>query len=208
MKSLKHLQNLLQDLNTSGYQEVAKKLSKKAQEISAKDTAEALEEEAGKILKEEEQSKDGHCELIQNLLGHLKALQLATHSAHWISKGTPAYGDHLLFERLYGETSEEVDHVAEQFIPLQGVGEKLVNPVTITQITLNFLKKMNLKEDSKPEEIAATILTIESHFLETIQETYDTLKESKVLSMGADDLLMEMFRNHESHVYLLSQRLK
>ena len=39
---------------------------------------------------------------------------------HWMAKGTPFYGDHLLFERLYEARVEEIDGLAELIAGLYG----------------------------------------------------------------------------------------
>lgn len=46
----------------------------------------------------------------------LKALALIHQHNHWTTKGEMFYGDHLLFERLYNSTLENLDLAAEKFI--------------------------------------------------------------------------------------------
>jgi hypothetical protein len=51
------------------------------------------------------------------------ALRAAHHvlwTLHWQAEGTPSYGDHLLYERLYKARVEEIDRVAELIAALFG----------------------------------------------------------------------------------------
>ena len=56
-------------------------------------------------------------------LAFLKALKEYYQYCHWVSKGDPYYGDHLLFERLYNEVSGQIDSAAEKFI---GLGDESI----------------------------------------------------------------------------------
>ena len=52
------------------------------------------------------------------VLVHLKHLYVLHQNHHWTSMGDPFYGDHLLFQRLYEATVEEIDSIAEKAIGL------------------------------------------------------------------------------------------
>jgi DNA-binding ferritin-like protein len=145
--------------------------------------------------------------ILQSFFSILYLNTTFSQTAHWTAKGTSSYADHLLYERLYKENSEELDQFAEQFIPLGG--EQVVNPLILLQSSAQKLSKLlQFPDEPSPEELAEASLKIETALLKSLKSLYDTLKESKTLSMGADDLLMGMYQQHESHIYLIKQRLK
>lgn len=145
--------------------------------------------------------------ILQNFFAILFLNSTFSQTAHWTSKGSSSYADHLLYERLYKENSEELDQYIEQFIPLGG--EQIANPTqTLSLAAQKISKLLNFSNEPSPEELAQAALTCEKFLLANLKKLYKTLKEAKTLSMGADDLLMGMYQTHESHTYLLKQRLK
>jgi DNA-binding ferritin-like protein len=145
--------------------------------------------------------------ILQNFLAILYLNSTFSQTAHWTAKGSTSYGDHLLYERLYKENSEELDHFAEQFIPLGG--EQVVNPLQLLSASAQKIQKLlQFEGEPTPEDLAKAALRCELFVLANLKKLYQTLKAKKSLSMGGDDLLMGMYQEHESHVYLLKQRLK
>ena len=53
-------------------------------------------------------------EVLVAVLVSLRALALLHQTHHWLSDGPEYYADHLLFERLYNETVEEIDAIGER----------------------------------------------------------------------------------------------
>lgn len=145
--------------------------------------------------------------ILQNFFAILFLNSTFSQSAHWTAKGTPSYSDHLLYERLYKENSEELDQYIEQFIPLGG--EQITNPLATLGLAAQKIQKLlQFEGEPEPKDIAKAALRCEMFLLANLKKLYNTLKESKKLSMGSDDLLMGMYQTHESHTYLLKQRLK
>jgi DNA-binding ferritin-like protein len=146
-------------------------------------------------------------EVLQNFLSILYFNTTFSQAAHWTSKGVNSYGDHLLYERLYKENNEELDSFAEQFIPLGG--EQVVNPLVLLSSSADKIAKvLQFNEEPNSEDLAKAALKCELVLLANLKKLYKILKSKNTLSMGADDLLMGMYQQHESHVYLLRQRLK
>ena len=77
-----------------------------------------LAHEVAKFAAHMKQADDQN--LLSMLLAVLRALQFMHLTAHWISKGNAYYGDHLLFERLYGGMGEEIDGLAEKLVAMHG----------------------------------------------------------------------------------------
>ncbi len=145
--------------------------------------------------------------LLQNFFSILYFNTAFSQTAHWTSKGSNSYGDHLLYERLYKENNEELDSFAEQFIPLGG--EQVVNPLVLLSSSADKIAKvLQFSDEPNSEDLAKAALKCEVVLLANLKKLYKILKSKKTLSMGSDDLLMGMYQQHESHVYLLKQRLK
>ena len=127
-------------------------------------------------------------------------------TAHWVSKGSDYYADHLLYERLYDESILEIDAFVEKVIPLSS--EQIVHPAAVVSEALELLKASDLSfdQDATADELAAATLKMEKELLERIELTYKSLGEE--LTLGLDDHLQAMHSAHEGHVYLLGQRNK
>lgn len=137
------------------------------------------------------------------LLAFCRALAWLHQNHHWVTSGLNYYGDHLLFERLYDQTAEDIDKLAEKAI---GVGclVELINPVFQARAMISFLQKY--PSGSGVMECAQSSFEAEKGFLGYLGKTVETLKGRNVLSRGVDDLLAGIEDKHESHIYLLGQR--
>jgi DNA-binding ferritin-like protein len=132
----------------------------------------------------------------------LKAIALLHQNSHWLSKGKPFYGDHLLFERLYNSALKDLDLAAEKFIGV--LGEECLD----YQLQADLLNKVLLKFkqlEGKPMEMS---LAIEKEFLKFSEGAYKGFEEEGCLTLGMSDLLAEIASKREESVYLLRQALK
>jgi hypothetical protein len=110
------------------------------------------------------------------LLSALKALAVVHQSHHWQTRGVTYYGDHLLFERIYGNVDGEVDGIAEKAV---GFGPHLlVQPIVVSTHQLMVLLHL----------------------------AYAGLEKSGLLSLGVDNRLQGIADKHEENIYLLQQR--
>lgn len=172
--------------------------SKVVQEEEDKDVDIEGEEESLEKLPETDMKK---------YLSLLKALQAYYQHAHWISKGETFYGDHLLFERLYGSVNEQIDSLAEKMVALGG--DHYVCVRTVMRMTSEILEKIpEMVEDTVGLELAQSALKLEKKFLSSTKNLYNKLKEDGSLSLGLDDMLMALYNAHEGNVYLLGQKIK
>lgn len=132
----------------------------------------------------------------------LKAMALIHQHNHWTTQGSDFYGDHLLFERLYNSTLENVDLAAEKFMGLFG------DSVLDYDLQTNFLNKVLLKYknlEGKPESMS---LAVEKDFLKFSKDAYDCFEKEGKLSLGLDDMIMSIASEREESVYLLQQTLQ
>lgn len=132
----------------------------------------------------------------------LKAIALIHQHNHWTTKGAMFYGDHLLFERLYNSTLETLDGAAEKFIGIFG-DECLDYDLQADLLHKVLLKYKNL--DGSPAEMS---LAAEKDFLKFSQEAYECFEKEERLTLGLDDMIMEIASKREDACYLLQQTLK
>jgi DNA-binding ferritin-like protein len=137
--------------------------------------------------------------LAESLLDALRALHWSYWTSHWQAKGPAAYGDHLLFERLYTALVAQIDQLAEKMV-VQFGQESLDIP---RRDGMSFLSVWGSEQDHTARGLQA-----ENAVLTLIDKLYQTLKAEGTLSKGWDDMLMAMFSDHETNLYLLGQRGK
>lgn len=137
----------------------------------------------------------------------LRALAQLHQSHHWQAKGDPFYGDHLLYERLYNEVVPEIDRMAEKAVGL-GTAE-LVNPVKLIRLTQFILESIYLVRPGIPQssDLAVRSLHAEKCFLAGLVRLIRVLDTRRISTPGIENLLGEIADAHESHCYLLKQRI-
>jgi hypothetical protein len=140
-------------------------------------------------------------EQLQWLLSCLRAQYWNYQQSHWQTGGIAAYGDHLLFERLYGSVVPHVDTLAEKMVGTYG-------PDAVDGLDLGAKFEYWIKRWSDEEDHHSRGLFSEECFQRCCRRTYDVLKEHKVLSLGMDDFLMGIASDHETNEYLLGQVLE
>lgn len=132
----------------------------------------------------------------------LRAIAMIHQHNHWTTKGEMFYGEHLLFERLYDSTLENLDAAAEKFIGI--FGDETLN----YELQAELLNKVLLKYSNLEGSPIEMSLAIEKDFLKFSKDAYDFFKKNNVLSLGLDDMIMEIASNREESVYLLKQTLQ
>lgn len=142
------------------------------------------------------------------LLAAAQAVQHIHQTHHWQTRGGAFYGDHLLYQRLYEDMFDEVDGLAERLIGMTGQAI-MVQPLLTMDHMLGIAKRMyaGAKVLPGPEDLPALSLRTELCFTLALQYVYKLLESKGELSMGTDDMLQAMANLHETHVYLLQQRL-
>jgi DNA-binding ferritin-like protein len=144
-----------------------------------------------------------HIKVANLYIATLQSLAIIQTHCHWLTRGNTFYGDHLLFERIYKNTLEDLDLAAEKLIGL--FGDAALDYDTQTELLHKVLGKYSKLEGSPTHQILAA----EKDFLKLSQQFYDILAEGKdLLSLGLDDALMSIASRHEENTYLLKQRLK
>jgi DNA-binding ferritin-like protein len=134
-------------------------------------------------------------------LGFLRALGMIHHSHHWQTTGSPFYGDHKLLEQLYSSVQGEVDTVGEKVVGLDS--PILTNYFMQMKHMLSFMQ--GVSDSSKPPMVVS--LQAELVFIACGEMITDRLESEDLLTSGVANMLGDILDRHESHVYLLQQRL-
>lgn len=145
---------------------------------------------------------DKSCKLAALYVASLKAMALIHQHSHWTTKGEPFYGDHLLFERLYDSTLENLDLAAEKFIGI--FGDKCLD----YDLQADLLHKCLLKYKNLEGSPVQMSLSVEKDFLKFSKEAYNAFEDEGTLTLGLDDMLMAIASQREESCYLLQQTLE
>lgn len=130
----------------------------------------------------------------------LKCIYSISQQNHWKAKGSSFYSDHLLFQRIYEQTQENVDEAAEKFLAIFG------DEVLENSLQTNLENKiMNKYKDL--EGFDQTIKII-NDFLDYSKFAYNCFEKENKKSMGMDDMIMSIANKQEEHIYLLTQSSK
>ena len=139
------------------------------------------------------------------LLSYLRGSAIIHQANHWQTNGATYYGDHLLFERIYGDIQGQIDSLAERSI---GIGSaRLVEPFSQARQIMDVVAYLKSGvQELTPDQRAMLSLHTEVQFLALFVLAYTSLENKDVLSGGTDDLLQGIASKHEEFVYLLKQR--
>ena len=138
--------------------------------------------------------------LMHQMLTLLLAQYLLFYAAHWKSKGTAFYADHNLFERLYGVVKGEVDDLAEKIVGYHGT--EAINIVELVSGAMGWLQSWEMGDEYE------SALKSEEAMQQLFRQVYEQLKATGALPLGLDDWMMSAANAHETHTYLLQQRLR
>ncbi len=135
------------------------------------------------------------------LLGALQGAALLHQTHHWSTKGRTFYTDHLLFERLYNESLEIIDPLAER---MMGLGTPAILAHVQAGLLLTFVQNCGIART--PEEMVSSSLRGELAILTLVNQVLTSFEQNGTLTHGTSNLLEGVADKHESFVYLLQQR--
>jgi hypothetical protein len=145
--------------------------------------------------------------MMMEYIGFMRMMQLWFHGAHHLTRGESFSGDHVnLYGKIYQAIEDQIDGVIEKGIGL--FGDECGCPLHITEKSLEIMSEYPSPIELTPSAQAAIGLQIEKDFLKFSQAFYDELKRMGAMTLGLDDMIMANANAHESHVYLLQQRIK
>jgi len=145
---------------------------------------------------------------IQWLLSLLRAQYMSYQNSHWQEVGEGAYGNHLLFQRLYqgvddddGGIQDDVDELAERMVGLFG------NTVVDMKHLVPKMSHWCLRWSEVSCHHARGLLS-EQDFQQLCAYAMLALRTDGLLTPGLENLLQTLADRHESNVYLLQQVLR
>lgn len=144
---------------------------------------------------------DKCCKVAALYVATLKAMAQIHQHNHWLCKGDSFYGNHLLFKRLYDSTLEDLDKAAEKFIGV--FGEECLD----YNLQATLLNKVLCRYSELEGSCAKMSLAIEKEFIKFSKSAYECFEKENTLTLGLDDMIMNIASNREESVYLLKQTL-
>ncbi|MBD3260150.1 MAG: hypothetical protein GF334_00465 [Candidatus Altiarchaeales archaeon] len=139
-------------------------------------------------------------ELLQILLGAMRAMHWNYWTSHWQVSGSSFYGDHLMFSRMYEALVEEIDTLAEKMVGT--FGPDSVENTSQMNWASSFLRSWSVYKCPYCRGLRS-----EKELQGLFKSFYEKLKEGNALSLGMDDYLMATASSHETNIYLLQQRM-
>ena len=137
---------------------------------------------------------------LSQVLAMMRATQWSHQTSHWQCSGENFYSDHKLFNKLYKSLDDEIDTLAEKMVCY--FKSPVVGAVDQIERTHEILTE---KELYKLDAISRAI-RLEKMLLTQISFCFKTLSDANALTLGLDDFLSAAASNHETNLYLLSQR--
>lgn len=138
-----------------------------------------------------------------NLLAAFRGAYEVQRNSHWRASGNDAYGNHLLLQRIYEDTSKNVDNLAERYVGLFGASGGAVNAGIEGTKHLDQVNAF-AKDFTRYDPMTSAWLA-SSELNRLLKETYEEMKYSGDMTPGLDDLLLSIASNVEEHLYLLQQ---
>jgi starvation-inducible DNA-binding protein len=138
---------------------------------------------------------------LSDLLGALQGAALVHQTHHWSCRGPNFYADHQLFERLYNESLEFIDAVAERII---GLGRDAILAVQQAGTQLQFVQSIPFLPGV--EGMVQISLQAELAVVGLIAQVIKGAENNGTLSDGTSNLLEGAADKHETFIYLHKQR--
>lgn len=139
------------------------------------------------------------------LLGVLRAASFIHQTHHWMTKGPAFYADHQLFDRLYEESSQSIDQVAERIVGSSSIGVGALGQAWVLKSAVEFCCGSKETPVHANGMVAASLM-MEVGVLKSLQIAKASLDRAGLLTPGTSNLLDGVYDIHETFVYLLQQR--
>lgn len=139
------------------------------------------------------------------LVAVLRAASVVHQSHHWQTRGSSYYGDHLMFMRIYDDSQDFIDQVAERAV---GSGSRdLVCPKTLSGLVAKIVNVWcQTPVEPTAQDMVGVSLAVERCVVECLKAARSSLEVKDQLSDGTDNLLQGVSDKHEEFLYLLQQR--
>lgn len=139
------------------------------------------------------------------LLAAANALYTLYYTSHWKAQGSMYYGDHLLYERLYKATFEDLDMIAEKAIGTTDC-DSFITASKWAAETAAWIRQWDPEGSGDYFEFSLMLLGAEKDYIRLVSKFKKELERADLLTDGIDDFLQGLVNKHEGHIYLLQQR--
>lgn len=142
------------------------------------------------------------------LLAFVGAVASIHQTHHWQSKGDTFYSDHLLFQRLYEQMTDEIDSLGERCVGLGG--EDAVDvcfQAQMKQSICDWICRLYSTPSDGYNSLIELSLSAEECLSAAIEITMAHMTTRGALTRGTDNMLTTLADNHESMQYLLRRSL-
>ncbi len=134
----------------------------------------------------------------RELMASLKAAQWVHQTGFWLVKGENHYGLHTMMKHILDPIDEQMDHLGNLFV--SHFGEDSMNPEII-----DSLSKSYCREACRKDNLILKSITVENQVQNRCKIAYNSLKEKGLLTLGLDEMLMGIAKEHEDSLYHLRQ---
>ena len=139
---------------------------------------------------------------MQFYIAFLRAMYLFYQNAHWQSNGPGSYSNHLMFERLYENVSEQIDAIAEKSISLFG------NDVLDLSKQTDMISKILSKYSKMSNDFVISGIEFEKSFQDVATKIMTEMKEQGRLTLGLENMILGQIDASENpRSYLLKQNI-
>jgi len=146
-------------------------------------------------------------DLMQQYIALIKAAHLWFQGAHHSVRGASFAGDHaIILQKIYDGFDKTYDGAAEKAVGLYD--ESVVDPLSVTMLAANVLRKYPQPCKLSATGIAATGKTLIEDIIRFVEMMFKTLEEEGCLTLGLNNFLSDHADTLEGYYYLLRQRVK
>lgn len=127
----------------------------------------------------------------------LKVMSLTHQHNHWLAKGDTFYADHLLLQRIYESSSQDLDAAAEKMVGL--LGDEFMD--------YTYQANLMFKLFTKYSQLGGiqSSLQVEKDFVKLSKTVYNAFEKADKMTLGLDDLIMAIADKREEAIYLLGR---
>lgn len=154
----------------------------------------------GKFILEDKNNKQviDDC---RELMASLKASQWMHQANFWLVKGENHYGLHEMMKHILDPIDEQMNDLGNIFV--SNFGEDCMNPEII-----DLMSKSYCREACRKDNLILKSITVENQVQNRCKIVYNSLKEAGLLTLGLDEMLMGIAKEHEDSLYHLRQTSK
>ena len=153
------------------------------------------------ILNENSENKIKAIRSCQELVACLKATQWVHQTSFWHVKGESHYGLHEMMKHVLDPIDEQLSDLGDMLII--HLGDEAMDARQLDAMSKKYCSQACSNSDPVSKSLAA-----EKEIQKNCREAYDSLKEAGMLTLGLDEMLMGLAKEHEDALYHLTRTIK